>query len=105
MTFKQWPQHPKLAAWQLDFAEKYLEHHKPRSLLVAAPGAGKTFAALYTAHQMRKQNFSELLIVVNDRTILREHWKSVASEVGFSLSETIDLYRKTESDGLSITVQ
>src|SRR5262245_26086890 len=105
MIVKEWPQRYKLGAWQLEFAQKYLEQRQPRSLLVAAPGTGKTITALYTAHLMRDQNFTASLIVLNDLSVLREQWKRVASDVGFNLSDTIEEYRKTEHDGLSITVQ
>lgn len=105
MAVKEWPRHYLLRPWQMEFAQKYLEQRKPRSLLVAATGTGKTISALYAAHLMRAQNFSNSLIVINDRSELREQWKHVASEVGFDLSETIDHYHKTEHDGLSITVQ
>ena len=105
MTVKEWPQRYNLSVWQSEFAQKYLEQHKPKSLLVAAPGTGKTITALYTARLMREQNLSDSLIVLNDISALREQWKHVASEVGFNLSSTIEQYRKAEHDGLSITVQ
>lgn len=105
MSLVKWPGRYALASWQLDFAKKYVEQRKPRSLLVARPGTGKTISALYAARLMREQSFSDSLIVLNDLSALKEQWRYVAGQVGFSLSDSIDNYSPANDDGLSISVQ
>ena len=105
MNIEGWPKKYKPAVWQLDFVHKYIEQPKAKSLLVAAPGTGKTITALYAAHLMREQKTIDALIVLNDYAALREQWKYVASEVGFNLSDSIEQYREGEHDGVSLTVQ
>jgi restriction system protein len=105
MALKEWPQRYKLRPWQLEFAQKYLEQHKPMSLLAAAPGTGKTITALYTAHLMLEKGNSDSLIVLNDVRALKAQWEHVTTEVGFNLSDDINQYHRTEHDGLNITTQ
>ena len=105
MTVKEWPHRYNLRAWQLEFAQKYLEQQKPRSLLVAAQELVRQLQLCTPRILCGNEKFTDSLIVLNDLSVLREQWKHVASEVGFNLSDTIEEYRKTEHDGLSITVQ
>lgn len=105
MAPKGWPKRYNLRPWQLEFAHKYLEDHKPLSLLASAQGTGKTITALYTAHLMLEKGISESLLVLNDAQELKAQWKQVTTEFGFNLSDNIDQYRRTEHEGLNITTQ
>jgi HJR/Mrr/RecB family endonuclease len=101
----EWPVRYTLRHWQSEFVEAYLQQRHPRSLLVTSPGTGKPITALFAAKRMLEEKISSALIVINDSNNLRDQWKHIAGECGFKLSDSIDLYRKTEHDGLSITVQ
>jgi hypothetical protein len=101
----KWPTRCNLRNWESEFVQKYLEQRHPRSLLVAAPGTGKTITALFTAKRMLESNFSSGLVVINDSGALRNQWKQVASQCGLNLSDSIDRYSKNQHDGLSISIQ
>lgn len=94
-----------LSSWQKDFAQTYLAQSKRKALLVASPGTGKTSTALYTAALMRERHICDSLMILNDRSDLRNQWTQLATKFGLNLRDNVDLYRKSQHDGFSITTQ
>lgn len=95
----------KLRPWQIDFANKYLEQQKPRSLLVSAIGTGKTVTAMYTAQKMLELYPEKKIIIVSSSAELRDHWKEVGLGYGLKLTNNINDFDDSIHNGLAINFQ
>jgi restriction system protein len=93
---------PQLRAWQSEFVDTFVASSKQRSLLVATPGSGKTITALVAAQTLLRHARVDATLVISDRSLLREQWRSVAKQAGLELSDSLDT---PLSDGVSTTIQ
>lgn len=75
-----------LRDWQQLFFDKYVADEKENFLLVATPGAGKTVAALKTAHDLLSNHIISQIVVVCPTDHLRTQWRDDATGVGLDLN-------------------
>jgi superfamily II DNA or RNA helicase len=87
---RAWPNDLPLYTWQSAMWEMYLKHPHPDFLIVATPGAGKTLAALWIAHNLLDAGKIDRIVVVCPTDNLREQWKTAATEVGIHLDSEWD---------------
>lgn len=95
---------PPLVKWQSDFVDRYLKTAKARSLLIAAPGTGKTHTALYTARQMLDRQLADAIFVITDRVALRNYWHDAAAPLSLDLETYLAGFQGAK-DGLCLTIQ
>lgn len=93
----------RLAAWQQEFVERFLMAQNIKSLLVAAPGTGKTMTALYAANKLLEQGSVDSLLVISDRLDLRDQWAHAAKRYGLDLETALE--RHLMKRGVSATLQ
>lgn len=94
---------PPLASWQQDFVDQFLSQENTKSLLVAAPGTGKTMTALFAANKMLERKAVDALMVISDRLALRNQWRYAASDYGIALEESLE--SNPGGNGVSTTLQ
>jgi hypothetical protein len=92
-----------LAKWQMKFVDQYLRDTKTKSLLVTAAGTGKTVTALYAANKMLESRTVDSTLIITDRVILRDQWRSAAQTYGMDLAGSIDGYLR--GDGAAVNIQ
>ena len=97
------PPVPPLAQWQQEFVDQFLAQKNSRSLLVAAPGTGKSSTALVAATQMLRRGAADSLLVISSFRALRDQWRDLARRYGVELNTVLD-HREVKL-GISITVQ
>jgi len=93
----------RLAEWQKEFVDGYLRSSGSRSLLVAAPGTGKTVTALYATQKMLKEKFVDSALIVTDLVAIRDQWVHAANSYKIDLANTIENY--LHGDGIAINTQ
>ncbi|HEY6873044.1 MAG TPA: restriction endonuclease [Geobacteraceae bacterium] len=79
-----------LANWQQDFVDQFLSQQHSKSLLVAAPGTGKTITALFAANKMLERGLVDSLLVISDRIVLRDQWRHIANRYGIELENSLE---------------
>lgn len=89
--------------WQQEFVDQFLREQNSKSLLVAAPGTGKTATALFAARKMLSQDVIDSLLVISDRVAVRDQWSDVARRYGIELETS--LKSRLSQHGASITLQ
>jgi hypothetical protein len=97
IKFVLWP-------WQRDFVDDFLKQPSQKSLLVAAPGSGKTGAALSAARQMLEDRVVDSTFVITDSKVLKEYWLNQADAFGLKLAGTIERFLHA-ADGLTMNIQ
>ena len=101
-----WPENHKPRSWQGKAFKALREHATSSFLLVACPGAGKTFPGLRWAWEQLTGGHVEQVIVVVPTTNLARQWAREAALVGISLEPNwngVGLPRDTH--GIAITYQ
>ena len=93
----------ELAPWQKNFVDAYLTAAKPRSLLVAAPGTGKTHTALHLAQRMVVSGAADAMLIISDRRVLQNQWRSVASKYSIELATTTEELAARRMSAAAIT--
>lgn len=93
----------ELASWQMEFVEQYLRDTKAKSLLVAEAGMGKTVTALYTASKMLESRVIDSTLIITDRVVLRDQWRSAAHTYGIDLAGSIESH--LHGDGVVVNIQ
>lgn len=94
---------PTLAPWQQEFVDRFLLQQNSKSLLVAAPGTGKTMTALFAANKMLEMGVVDSFLVISDRLALRDQWSDVAKRYGIELETSLESC--LTSHGVSTTLQ
>ncbi len=92
-----------LRPWQEEFVSNYLIEPRAKSLLVAAPGTGKTATVLAAGRRMIEENYSDSFLVISDHPELLAIWQHAAQRFGLDLTDSID--EATRCDGASATLQ
>ena len=92
-----------LVPWQQNFIHEFVRKNNAKSLLVAAPGTGKTLTALAAANEMLSRGRIDSLLVISDRIDIRDQWSRVASRYGMDLGTSINSY--LDRHGASATLQ
>ncbi|MFC5743585.1 restriction endonuclease [Dyella tabacisoli] len=92
-----------LAPWQQNFVDQFLRQKNSKSLLVAAPGTGKTATALFAANEMLSRSEVDSLLVISDRLMIRDQWSHVAARYGIDLGTSLESY--LDRNGASATLQ
>jgi restriction system protein len=92
-----------LAEWQIKFVDQYLRDTKTKSLLIAAPGTGKTVTALYAAKKMLESRTIDSTLIITDRVVLRDQFRSTAQIYGMDLTDSIEGCLR--GDGAAVTIQ
>jgi superfamily II DNA or RNA helicase len=90
--------------WQSEFLARHAEHAARDFLLVATPGAGKTFAAC----QAIRASGADQVVVVCPTTALRAQWADAADAAGLHLDprwRNADGAWRAEDDGVVVTYQ
>lgn len=92
--------------WQLAAQAEYLGRLQKDYLLVAVPGAGKTFWTLHTARELIKIGRIERLAIIAPTTHVKGQWARTAHELGLNIESD---YRNSDgawppdADGVSMT--
>jgi superfamily II DNA or RNA helicase len=92
--------------WQAATQANYLTMMKKDYLLVAVPGAGKTFWAMHTARELMKAGRIERIAIVVPTTHVKGQWARTAHELGLNIEPD---YRNQDgawprdADGVSMT--
>lgn len=68
--------HLQLQPQQAAFVDQFLARDDPRTLLIAAPGTGKTVTARAAAMRMLDEDLADRVLFVADQRVLTAHWKS-----------------------------
>lgn len=92
-----------LSQHQLEFVNGYLNEPKSKSLLVAAPGTGKTVTALYTAKELIKLDIVDATLILSDRIAIREQWSNAAKSHGLEFGNSFE--NSLGRDGVSMNIQ
>lgn len=87
----------------MEFVDQYLRDTKAKSLLVAAPGTGKTITALYAANRMLESRVVDSTLIITDRVALRDQWRSAAQTYGIDLAGSIESF--LHGDGVAVNIQ
>jgi superfamily II DNA or RNA helicase len=96
----------RLLRWQLAAQADYLGGLRKDYLLVAVPGAGKTFWTMHTARELIKIGRIERIAIVAPTTHVKGQWARTAHELGLNIEND---YRNsdgawpTDADGVSMT--
>jgi restriction system protein len=88
---------------QQEFVDQFLREQSSKSLLVAAPGTGKTTTALFAASKMLSQGVVDSLLVISDRVVVRDQWSEAAKRYGIELETSFKNHLSQR--GASITLQ
>src|SRR5215207_7520753 len=94
--------------WQAAAETDYLTKLQKDYLLVATPGAGKTFWTCRIAREFLKAGRIERMLVVAPTRHVKRQWASTANQLGLQLQ---DDYRNsdgawpTDADGVTLTYQ
>ena len=81
----------KLTPYQTEFVSNFLNRRDKRTLLVAAPGTGKTVTALITANQMIAEGLVDRVLLVASSRALVDEWRhSKTHTVDPSFTERYD---------------
>ena len=92
--------------WQLSVQADYLGKLQKDYLLVAVPGAGKTFWTMHTARELIKAGRIEQVAIVAPTTHVKGQWARTAHELGLDIESN---YRNSDgawprdADGVSMT--
>lgn len=92
--------------WQLSVQADYLGKLQKDYLLVAVPGAGKTFWTMHTARELIKAGRIEQIAIVAPTTHVKGQWARTAHELGLDIESN---YRNSDgawpkdADGVSMT--
>lgn len=92
--------------WQLAAQADYLGRLQKDYLVVAVPGAGKTFWTLHTARELIKIGRIERLAIIAPTTHVKGQWARTAHELGLNIESD---YRNSDgawppdADGVSMT--
>lgn len=92
-----------LASWQQEFVDRFISDPKPKSLLVAAAGTGKSITTLTAAGNLIQRGVVDRTLVISDRSVLRDQWREVATRCGMTFARTFD--ELGGESGISATVQ
>lgn len=95
----------QLADWQQGFVDEFVVSKCQRNMLIAAAGTGKTITSILAANQKLKTGKSKKLAVITDRQMLRDQWKSVATENHLNLVNNVNGLSGGFNDGASLTYQ
>lgn len=96
----------QLLRWQSAAQAGYLSGMKKDHLLVAVPGAGKTFWAMHTARELLRAGRIHRIAIVAPTTHVKRQWSKTAHEVGLNIESD---YRNSDgawpadADGVSMT--
>lgn len=96
----------QLLRWQSAVQADYLAKRQRDYLLVAVPGAGKTFWAMHTARELIRSGHIQKVVVVAPTTHVKHQWATTAHELGLNIAPD---YRNTDgwwprdADGVAIT--
>lgn len=106
-TSKSCAQPPEPRAWQQRYIEKWRASRTPDFLLVALPGAGKTFAALATAREwIEADPVRRRVLIVVPTDPLRTQWKDEAAQLFGLQFQTKEFHTfKNQYNGGIITYQ
>jgi superfamily II DNA or RNA helicase len=92
--------------WQQEVQARYLQELKRDFLLVAVPGAGKTFWAMHTARELiRNGRITRILIVAPTRYV-KGQWARTAHELGLDIEfdyRSSDGAWPSDADGVVMT--
>lgn len=91
-----------LAPWQRDFVERFAVQHVPRSLLVAAPGTGKTTTSLIAAKQLLNEGVIDSVLVLAYAIVLRQQWAEMSHRCGLEVTQSIK--EPPGQHGIAVTV-
>ncbi|ANF24196.1 restriction endonuclease [Stutzerimonas stutzeri] len=91
----------QLREWQQIFIDDYVTSDAKKSLLVAAPGTGKTITTLSAAKKQLDNGRITSVVVISDRNILQDQWRHVGREIGLGLSDSLP----GSESGAAITFQ
>lgn len=83
-----WPENMGLRPWQDRACREYLQRNKTNFLVVATPGAGKTFLALRIAHDLLVAGKVRRIVIVCPTDHLKVQWARAANKVGIHLDPT-----------------
>lgn len=93
----------KLLAWQQEFVDRFANSDHQRSVLIAAPGTGKTIASIMAAEARLKARPTGKVIVVSNYISLRDQWCHVANSYGLALANGLN--GRSVLEGASTTHQ
>jgi hypothetical protein len=93
----------ELRPWQEDFVAHYVSRPPSKSVLIAAPGSGKTAMALVTGRRMLSQGIADSILLISDRLAIQAQWREVAQRYDLNLST--ELLSSGRHDGTATTVQ
>lgn len=94
----------ELRNWQQEFIEVW-NKKECDFLLVAVPGAGKTFAALTAAKTWIRNGINRKLAIVSPSDNLRTQWRTKAAQLGIELKTKELEFGVKDYDGYSTTYQ
>lgn len=80
----------QLRHWQARAVARISSHPDPDFLLVAAPAAGKTRAAIAAAGVLLERHQADQLILVCPTVLVRDQWARALTEVGYRMQTTLD---------------
>lgn len=92
-----------LAPWQSGFIDAYTANPKAKSVLIAAPGTGKTRTGIALAARMMSSGVVDSTLVLTNVLVLRDQWLSAARNYGIDLADTLSA--DDLPDGAVVTVQ
>lgn len=78
------PERP-LLRWQAATQAKYFQKLQKDFLLVAVPGAGKTFWTLHTGRELIKAGRIQRIVIVGPTTYIKSQWARTAHELGLNI--------------------
>lgn len=70
----------RLLPQQAAFVDSFVQRNDARTLLVAAPGTGKTLTARFAAMRMLAEGLVDRVHLVAGSRVLAEHWRHIFSE-------------------------
>lgn len=97
-----------LRQWQKLFLQKFTRWTEPNFLLVATPGAGKTFASLTAAHEYMFAEKIDLIVIVCPSKNLKYQWADDANKFGINLNPDFDSGKVVVAEdchGICVTYQ
>lgn len=101
--YKPMPAALELRPWQEDFVGHYVARPPSKSILIAAPGSGKTAIALVAGRRMLSQGIADSILLISDRLAIQAQWREVAQRYDLNLST--ELLSSGTHDGTAATVQ
>lgn len=96
----------QLFRWQSAAQALYLSRLQKDFLLVAVPGAGKTFWTMHTARELLKAGRIQRIVVVVPTSELKNQWAQTAHKVGLNIEpdyQNSDGAWPVDAEGVSMT--